>query len=439
MSATAQHSSLIPLYRLLVISTLLALAAVFAYRILPEQATQVLPDWGTETHLFFDQQNGGTNRAEWVDKNHYSFKCMITDTSIPTPYCGMNIHFGKAYSNKDFLHYQRMELKVNYRGNTQRLRLKMYSFRPAVLNEKYRETMTGQEISILSSETSNLISINNYGLDRNAGLSTASAHTPPADAESAHNTFDISIDLVPTIALGEQFIQLESITIYNALLPADTWYLAVAVLWLVSNLLFIVRHLILQARRIHNDTERLTNLAHYSEDLMQESQRYKMLSNTDPLTNALNRNGFATEMSQRSPIGKITPNTALMIIDLDHFKNINDSWGHDTGDIVLSQTAQTIRNMTRAEDRLVRWGGEEFMLYCDDSNTQQALLIAEKVRAAIESQPIQFNGNSIRVTVSIGVAVTSGEEDFDRLFKRSDQALYKAKNLGRNCVVLSDG
>ncbi|MEI0787701.1 diguanylate cyclase, partial [Pseudomonas aeruginosa] len=59
------------------------------------------------------------------------------------------------------------------------------------------------------------------------------------------------------------------------------------------------------------------------------------------------------------------------------------------------------------------------------------------VRAAIESQTIQFNGNSIRVTVSIGVAVTAGEEDFDHLFKRSDQALYKAKNLGRNCVVLS--
>lgn len=437
MSA-AQHSSLIPLYRLLVTSTLLALAAVFAYAILPEQVTPVLPDRGTETHLFFDQQNGGTTRAEWVDKERYSFKCIAAATSIATPYCGINIHFGQAYSNKDFLHYKRMEMKIHYRGDTQRLRLKMYSFRPAQLNEKYRETMTGQEFSILSSETDHLITIDNYGLGRNARAISAAATTPPENAGTAYNTFDISMDLVPPIAMGEQFIQLESITIYNALLPADTWYLGVAVLWLVSNLLFIVRHLILQERRIRNDTQRLTSLAHYSEDLIQESQHYKMLSHTDALTNTLNRHGFATEMSLRSPTGKIAPNTALMIIDLDHFKNINDSWGHDTGDVVLCETAQTIRKMTRNDDRLVRWGGEEFLLYCDSSNTQQSLLIAEKIRAAIATQPMQFNGNSIRVTVSIGVGVTTTEEDFDYLFKRSDQALYKAKSLGRNCVVLSD-
>jgi diguanylate cyclase (GGDEF)-like protein len=434
MSA-AQHSSLIPLYRLLFTSTLLALAAVFAYAILPEQATPVLPDPGTETHLFFDQQNGGTTRAEWVDKARYSFKCIAAATSIATPYCGMNIHFGQAHSNKDFLHYQRMELKIHYRGDTQRLRLKMYSFRPAQLNEKYRETMTGQEFSILSSETHNLITINNYGVDINP---RSVANAAQGTASTAYNTFDISMDLVPPIAPGEQFIQLESITIYNALLPADTWYLAVAVLWLASNLLFIVRHLILQERRIRNDTQRLTSLAHYSEDLIQESEHYKMLSHTDALTHALNRHGFATEMSVRSPTGKVAPNTTLLIIDLDHFKNINDSWGHDTGDVVLCETAQTIRKMTRTDDRLVRWGGEEFLLYCDNSNTQQALLIAEKIRAAIAAQPMQFNGNSIRVTVSIGVGVTTKEEDFDYLFKRSDQALYKAKSLGRNCIVLSD-
>lgn len=434
----AQHSPLIPLYRLLFASTLVALVAVFAYSILPERATQVLPAPDTETHLFFDAQNGGTTRAEWVDSNLYSFKCIATEQSIATPYCGMNIHFGHIHSNKDFLHYQRMELKIHYRGDTQRLRLKISSFRPAQLDEKYRETMTGQEISILSSETRGLINIDNYGPGRNTHATSAAAITSPGNANTTYSTFDISVDLVPPLAAGEHFIQFESITIYDALLSADIWYLAVAVLWLVSNLLFIVRHLIVQERRIRNDTQRLTSLAHYSEDLIQESQHYKMLSNTDALTHALNRNGFATEMSLQSPTGKIAPNTTLMIIDLDHFKNINDSWGHDAGDAVLSETAQTIRKMTRTDDRLVRWGGEEFLLYCDNSNTQQALLIAEKIRAAIESQTTQSNGNSIRVTVSIGVGVTTKDEDFDHLFKRTDQALYKAKRLGRNCIVLSD-
>ncbi len=438
MQITTTQSSLIPLYRQLMISTLIALLAVVAYFILPERATQVLPDPHTETHLFFDNQNGGSTRAEWVDKDSYSFKCIAANGGIAAPYCGMNIHFGQASASENYLHYQRMELKINYRGDNQRLRLKMYSFRPAQMNEKFRETMTGQEISILASETSQLIVMENYGLGRNEGVTATPLSPLENTTNNAPNTLDISIDLVPPITPGEQLIQLESIVIYNALLPADTWYLAVAVLWLVSNLLFIARHLILQERRIRNDSQRLSSLAHYSEDLIQESQHYKLLSSTDALTGALNRNGFAAEMSQFAPDGRLSANTSLMIIDLDNFKRINDSRGHDAGDVVLRETAQIIHKNTRATDRFIRWGGEEFVLLSDNTNTQPALLLAEKIRAAVELNCIKFHDEEITVTISIGLGVARAQENFDALFNRTDQALYKAKHMGRNCIVLSE-
>lgn len=438
MQITTTQSSLIPLYRQLIISTLVALLALLAYFVLPERVSRVLPDPSTESHLFFDSQNGGTTRAEWVDKNQYSFKCIATETGITAPYCGMNIHFGQSNLNEDYLRYQRMELKINYRGDNQRLRVKMYSFRPAHLNEKFRETMTGQEISILSNETRNLIVIDNYGLGRNENAISTPLTAPENITNNTRNTLDISIDLVPPIAPGEQLIQLESIDIYNALLPADTWYLAVAILWLGSNLLFISRHLILQERRIRNDSQRLSNLAHYSEDLMQESQHYKLLSSTDALTGALNRNGFAAEMSQFAPDGRLEPNTSLMIIDLDNFKRINDRRGHDAGDQVLRETAQVIHKNTRATDRFIRWGGEEFVLLSNNTNTQQALLLAEKIRSAVEANRIQFHDEEISVTISIGLSVVRTRENFDALFNRTDQALYKAKHMGRNCIVLSD-
>ncbi|WP_039916881.1 GGDEF domain-containing protein [Cellvibrio mixtus] len=441
MQITTTQSSLIPLYRLIIISTLLALLAVLAYFVLPEKKERILPAATSQSHLFFDAQNGGKIHAQWVDQDSYHFICNAADGGIELPYCGLSINFQQASTNLDYSQYQRMELKINYQGNNQRLRFKMHSFRPALSNDKFRETLRGLEVSFLATETSTPVVIDNHGWGATNDYIFSNTSTP-AIAEknktAANNTIDIGIDLVPPIVAGEHRIQLEYIDVYDELLPADVWYLGVAIIWLTSNLLFIARHLIAQERRIRNDSQRLSTLAHYSNDLQQESQHYKLLSNTDALTGALNRNGFATEMSQRSPNGKMLPNTTLMIIDLDNFKRINDRRGHDAGDAVLRETAQVIHKNTRTTDRFIRWGGEEFILFCENTNAQQALVIAEKIRAAIEAMSVVHHEDIISVTVSMGLGVAVAQENFDDLFHRTDQALYRAKHMGRNCVVLSN-
>lgn len=441
MQIITTQSSLIPLYRMISISTLLALLAVLAYFVLPEKKERILPATNSQSHLFFDAQNGGNTRAEWVDQDKYSFICNAADGGIELPYCGLSINFQQSSSNLDYSQYQRMELKINYQGNNERLRLKMHSFRPALSNDKFRETLRGLEVSLLATETRAAVVIGNHGWGTTSDHLFSNTQTPAIAGQNktaANNTVDIGIDLVPPITAGEHKIQLEYIDVYDELLPADAWYLGVAIIWLTSNLLFIARHLIAQERRIRNDSQRLSTLAHYSNDLQQESQHYKLLSNTDALTGALNRNGFAAEMSQRSPNGKMLANTTLMIIDLDNFKRINDSRGHDAGDAVLRETAQVIHKNTRTTDRFIRWGGEEFILFCENTNAQQALVIAEKIRTAIEAMSVAHHEDTISVTVSMGLGVAIAQENFDDLFHRTDQALYRAKHMGRNCVVLSD-
>lgn len=106
--------------------------------------------------------------------------------------------------------------------------------------------------------------------------------------------------------------------------------------------------------------------------------------------------------------------------------------------MVLRETAQIIQKNIRVSDKFVRWGGEEFILLCDATNVKQALLIAEKIRVSIEAAKMTHNDGNISITASIGIGVAKSDENFDDLFQRTDQALYRAKNMGRNCVALSE-
>jgi diguanylate cyclase (GGDEF)-like protein/hemerythrin-like metal-binding protein len=126
---------------------------------------------------------------------------------------------------------------------------------------------------------------------------------------------------------------------------------------------------------------------------------------------------------------------SLMVLDIDHFKNINDTYGHPVGDEVLSALSSTINKNIRNTDSVARWGGEEFIVLASDTNIVNALILAEKLRTSIEGHHFS---KVKKVTVSIGVSEYNGIEDFSSWFNRADGALYWAKAKGRN-QVLFDG
>ncbi|MEC5386192.1 GGDEF domain-containing protein [Uliginosibacterium sp. H3] len=123
---------------------------------------------------------------------------------------------------------------------------------------------------------------------------------------------------------------------------------------------------------------------------------------------------------------------SLVMFDVDHFKRINDSLGHPAGDLVLAGIARRIQRKMRATDHLGRWGGEEFLLICPETDTEGAMQIADRMRRAIRRKAFSSAG---LVTASFGIGSHSGEGNVDVLVQRADQWLYAAKQRGRDCVV----
>jgi len=152
---------------------------------------------------------------------------------------------------------------------------------------------------------------------------------------------------------------------------------------------------------------------------------------TDPLTKALNRRSFVSLLSQLAATNRPF---SLVMFDIDHFKSINDTYGHDVGDAVLREISQLVRENVREGDVLARWGGEEFMVLCINATMQRTRRVAERLRGSVEQ--FSFTGVPRTITSSFGVAIHAYGESVDELVKRVDKALYEAKETGRNKVVM---
>jgi diguanylate cyclase (GGDEF)-like protein len=122
------------------------------------------------------------------------------------------------------------------------------------------------------------------------------------------------------------------------------------------------------------------------------------------------------------------------MIDIDHFKKINDSFGHATGDLVLKNAVELISISVRAEDIVGRIGGEEFVVLMPETSMNEALVVAERVCKHMRQSAMQHQGHSIKTTVSIGVAQLQKGQNLNHLLEHADRALYLAKSNGRNCV-----
>lgn len=130
---------------------------------------------------------------------------------------------------------------------------------------------------------------------------------------------------------------------------------------------------------------------------------------------------------------------SVLLLDLDHFKLINDRWGHAAGDQVLVATADALQGSLRGADLATRYGGEEFLAILPDTGPEAALEVAERIRTEIEGLEVPANGDTLRATTSIGIASLVGEETADALVARADAALYQAKQAGRNRCVAATG
>ncbi|WP_413283018.1 GGDEF domain-containing protein [Vibrio sp. MA40-2] len=169
--------------------------------------------------------------------------------------------------------------------------------------------------------------------------------------------------------------------------------------------------------------------------LRKSSRTLTKLATTDPLTKAFNRRHFEESTTIEIPRAqRHATSLSLIIFDIDHFKNINDSFGHSAGDKVLINLTQLTLQNLRSSDILARWGGEEFIILLPQCNAEEAKLIAEKLRLSIAEYDFDQVGH---ITCSFGVAQMLPDERLDSWVHRADQALYQVKNNGRNATSIA--
>lgn len=175
-------------------------------------------------------------------------------------------------------------------------------------------------------------------------------------------------------------------------------------------------------------------IAYYQERAKERSHRkVTKLANSDPLTGVANRRSFVEAVAAAAEQARPR---ALLLIDLDHFKSVNDLYGHVVGDAALREVCRRLESAVRRDDLVGRLGGEEFGVLLLECNPDEARELAERIRAQIAGAPLRGGKNEIDVSVSIGVATTGTTPvDFERLFAEADRRLYLAKDLGRNRVV----
>ncbi len=165
----------------------------------------------------------------------------------------------------------------------------------------------------------------------------------------------------------------------------------------------------------------------------------EMEGRKDPLTHLFNRRHLSTVLNFESRKSRYSQKQyAILMIDLDHFKTVNDRFGHDIGDQVLKRFAELLSEKVRTSDFVFRYGGEEFLVLLPAVQESTAMLVAEKIRKIVEATPFPVaNNDVIQLTVSCGVALSGGELNYERTIKRADEALYQAKLEGRNRVILA--
>ncbi len=173
-------------------------------------------------------------------------------------------------------------------------------------------------------------------------------------------------------------------------------------------------------------------------DMIQLNQTLEKMAQTDALTGLLNRHGMSKCLqAEWNRMKREDVPSGLLILDIDHFKRVNDTFGHAVGDRVLAEMAKRLKDITRNYDSCCRWGGEEFLVLLPDTGRDGVETVYQKLRETLDDNPIIEGDQPIKITFSAGAHIAYAGETLDECIKQADDALYRAKRRGRNCRAWS--
>ena len=428
--------------KLRVLLFLLTGVALLGYPFVPLKRLNLLTEDRIQVDVYSDASKGGSSKVEWLDRAGYNYRCFI-DGPKSDNYCGISIKFHDGQylpAGINLTGYSDIVINVNYKGDDKTLILfyrnadeQLHDF-SSVPKQQYIYTFLdkgelGQTITV----PLNSFILADWWLYQNY-----------IQRSQIHRGIDNVVEI--GLSTNGDASKTESVYTINQLFAVGLWvhkedlYFSILILWLTFALLegaFRVWSLWREKRRY------ALHLSEMEDNLRTLESDFKTLETTsskDTLTGVYNRAGLYKALSRTTTFDK--QQAYLYVLDIDHFKQVNDGYGHDVGDVILKDFAIKLVNNLRNTDLIARWGGEEFVIVAHHNTQDGAMIMAEKLRCVISDKPIDTapkdinNSIALAITTSIGVTQILEGEEIDSAFKRADQALYLAKNKGRNRAIL---
>jgi hypothetical protein len=355
---------------------LLTLLAVVAHGLLPERRLTISS--AREGAAFFLAESGNQAQSvnHWVDQGRFHYACQFPQATAQQG-CGFAFLLSSvAVSQGIYLTpYKTLHLSVRYTGKAQYLRVGLRNF-----DARF------SRIEDLNSPKFNFVNIPTRDLDKPIVINmsefavaewwTTMYNLPREYARpDLSNATVLNIDLQgqEDLAGSAHDIRIDQVEFVGDWISAERWYLGILCLWMILGTAFGISQWI-KMRRAHGAQRR--QIA----ELARQKEKFEKLSTTDALTGVLNRHGIDQFIAA---LRETEASSSVVVIDLDHFKRVNDQRGHDAGDRVLRTLGEILRGSIRASDAVGRWGGEEFVLVCPGATLAQAADLAEKLRQMI--------------------------------------------------------
>ena len=381
-----------------------------------------------------DRDDGGASTAKIeVINNKLILHCDIVKNHLEWPYCSISFNFVKRGTTEglDLSQYTYAKAWVKYdKPQPIGIRFEIRNFDPSYSHAGEDNSLKYNGLEYYEKNTpypaiiplQNLQVLTWWLLEKEVPIQKM--------GREYNNAHSLDIATGNGVKPGKYDIIIERIEFVGKYVSDKNLYLFLLAIWGLFALGYFINRMHFIKVKLRESGHRQHELEALNRLLNVQQKTLKEKLSRDPLTGVLNRDGIANLFEGKNANRQ---NLSIIFMDIDHFKKINDSYGHNIGDQVLIHFARAISENTREMDLLARWGGEEFILACPNTDLAHAVQLAEKLRRSITEHVWPEN---ISLTASFGVAEMYNEAPAE-FIGRADRALYEAKEKGRNCVVIA--
>ena len=431
------------LQRWLLGAILATVVALVIHEYLPKKKQMIWPSSQYTTSFYSGTLPDGKNAAAWVNQSEHRWRCSFPLQQQHYFPCELNMALSSDGKNGvDFASYRYLRVRLDFSGSADAVQISLRNYNSLYTSTSDPNSSKYMAVSLRTEELNHdlLIGLEKFTV---AHWWLIQYRMPLAYIQAEmDNVIGLNINFPNSATnLGEQELVLREIELVGEWISTEDWYLSILLLWLGGICIWILLGFIRLVRKSEKDVAVISELSDSNRRLKVETDKFRRLSTVDPLTQIYNRFGIdqiiSNIMSSKESYAEATSLFSLIIIDIDHFKRINDTRGHDSGDLVLQRVAQIISNHVRQQDYVGRWGGEEFLVIQPYTDARDAMVMAEKLRGIIATSLFD-PANPLAVTASFGVSEFRRGDDFGASFRRADVALYSSKAAGRNCCMLAE-